>query len=157
MAPLILEAQAKGTIGAVILTAEKTAEALPLGNYTLNFTLGRMRRPPVAAQAPTGAPPAQPSSYAIAISTGPDDYVLVGNGVQVTFTPNGAESSTAAIGALEEGVYVEGRWIPGRRLNGDDIMVNYNAQNQAVKGQSGQGLRLAGDAPRIVRVKLYRY
>ncbi|HYW48387.1 MAG TPA: DUF5597 domain-containing protein [Bryobacteraceae bacterium] len=152
-APAILKAQSENAIGAVVLTADKPAQSLPLGSYTLDFAIGRARRPP----APTPAPAAQPSSFAIAISTGPDDYVIVGNGVQLTFTPNGPEPSTAAIGALEEGVYVDGRWVPGRRLNGDDIMVNYNAQNQAMKGTSGQGLRLAGDAPRILHVKLYRY
>jgi len=164
-APAILEAQAKGTIGAVVLTADNPTQSLRLGNYTLEFAIGRMRRPPAPAPAPVPAPaapaafgaPAASESYAIAISTGPDDYALVGNGVQVTFTGSSPGPAAAAIGILEEGVYVEGRWVPGRRLNGDDIMVNYNAQNQAMKDLSGQGLRLAGDAPRILHVKLYRY
>lgn len=160
-APVILEAQAKGTIGAVMLNADNPTQSLKLGNYTLDFAVGRMRRPPAVTPAEgnaTAGPAAAPTqSYAIAISAGPDDYVILGNGVQVAFTGSNPGPSPAAIGTLEEGVYVEGRWVPGRRLNGDDIMIDYNAQKHAVKNESGQGLRLAGDGPRIVHVKLYQY
>ena len=44
----------------------------------------------------------------------------------------------------QDGVYTNGRWVPGRHLNGDEIL-------------SGTGLRLRGDYYMIQRVKLYRY
>ena len=91
------------------------------------------------------------------ISTGPEDYILAGNMVQSKLLGQQPWSSTAAIGALEEGDYVRAGWVPGRRLNGDDIIMNYDAINQAIKNDSGQGFRLIGDGPRIVRLKLYRY
>jgi hypothetical protein len=180
-APLILEAQGKGTIGVVTLNTENPAQSLKLGNYSLDFRMGRTPRAPAPQPTGAGAPTAggqlrpaagaaqptapagfggaaqQQAGYAIAIQTGPDDYVIVGNMVQCTFSINSPGPSTVAIGALEEGVYVDGRWAAGRRLNGDDIMLNYDAQNKATKDQSGQGLRLSGDGPKIVRVKLYRY
>ncbi len=176
-APEILEAQAKGAIKAVSLDTQHPAETVKLGNYTLAFSMGRMRRPaPPATAAPAGttpagqpAPPpaagggpggfgggnAQTSSYAIVISTGPDDYVILGSGVQATF--NGPGPSPAAVAKLEEGVYVDGRWVPGRRLNGDDIMLNYDAPNKAIQNESGQGFRLAGGAPQALHLQIYGY
>jgi hypothetical protein len=52
---------------------------------------------------------------------------------------------------------VDGRWIPGRRLNGDEIMLSYGFAELAAQNQTGSGLQLSGDGPRILRVKLLRY
>ena len=91
------------------------------------------------------------------IATGPDDYVILGSGVQATF--NGPGPSAAAVAKLEEGTYVDGRWVPGRRLNGDDIMLYYDAQNKTIKNESGQGFRLQGGAPKaaILHLQIYGY
>ena len=173
-APEILEAQSKGTIKAVTLSAQHPAETVQLGNYSFAFSMGRSRQPapPVTAGTAAGGQPAatpavgggrgapgagaaQTSSYAIVISTGPDDYTILGGGLQATF--NGPGGSAAAVAKLEEGTYVDGRWIPGRRLNGDDIMLNYDAPNKAIKGESGQGFRLAAGAPKAVHLQIYQY
>jgi hypothetical protein len=150
-APQILEAQAQGAIKAVSLDAQHPAETVKLGNYTFAFSMGRMRGPAPAGggNAPT------PSSYAIVISTGPDDYTILGSGVQATFT--GPGPSPAAVAKLEEGAYVDGRWVPGRRLNGDDIMLNYDAPNKFIKNESGQGFRLAAGAPKALHLQIYGY
>jgi hypothetical protein len=159
VSPLILEAQAKGTIDVAVLTDANAAQSLKMGAYSLDFKAGGGRRgaPAPAAAAGGGRGGGAPQSYAMAIQTGPDDYVIVGNGVQVTFTVNSPGPSTAAIGALDEGVYVNGVWTPGRRLNGDDIMMNYDAPNKAIKNESGEGFRFPADGPKIVHVKLLRY
>jgi hypothetical protein len=169
-APEILEAQAKGAIKALSLNAQHPTESMQLGDYTFVFSMGRSRRPPTATPGPAGAAPgappavpagagvggnAQTSSYAIVINTGPDDYVILGSGLQATF--NGPGPSAAAVAKLEEGKYVDGRWVPGRRLNGDDIMLNYDAPNKAIKNESGQGFRLAAGAPQAIHLQIYRY
>jgi hypothetical protein len=156
-APEVLEAQAKGAIKAVTLSAQHPAETVQLGNYSFAFSMGRSRQPaPPATAAPAaGGGAAQTSSYAIVISTGPDDYTILGSGLQATF--NGPGGSAAAVAKLEEGTYVDGRWVPGRRLNGDDIMLNYDAPNKAIKGESGQGFRLAAGAPKAVHLQIYQY
>jgi hypothetical protein len=151
-APEILEAQATGAIKAVSLNAQHSTETVKLGNYTFAFAMGRTRQPPPQPAAGGNAPA---SSYAIVISTGPDDYTILGSGIQATF--NGPGPSAAAIAKLEEGTYVEGRWVPGRRLNGDDIMLNYDAPNKAIKNESGQGFRLAGGPPKALHLQVFRY
>jgi hypothetical protein len=158
VAPLILEAQAKGTIDVAVLNDATPAQSLKMGAYSLDFKAGGGRRgaaPPAAPAA--GGRGGSPQTYAMAIQTGPDDFVIVGNGVQLGFTVTASGPSTAAIGALEEGVYVNGVWTPGRRLNGDDIMMNYDAPNKAIKNDSGEGYRFPADGPKIVHLKLFRY
>ena len=62
----------------------------------------------------------------------------------IGFTPNTPGDPIVGIVAAEDGVFVNGHWVAGRRLNGDEIL-------------SGKGLRLRGDYYMIQRVKLYRY
>jgi hypothetical protein len=84
------------------------------------------------------------------ISVGPDEYIAAGSGpVSVTFAPSPDKPGPPAAGIVytEEGSFVNGRWVSGRRLNGDE------------NGQ-GKFLRLSGGAIHnglIQRVKLYRY
>jgi len=42
----------------------------------------------------------------------------------------------------------DGRWQPGRKLSGDDILLNYHLAEQADVNQSGSGLRFGPTAPR---------
>jgi len=51
--------------------------------------------------------------------TGPDEFLGAGKGFRVTFTPRAA-SGHVGIAAVDEGAFVDGKWIPGRRLNGDE-------------------------------------
>ena len=63
-----------------------------------------------------------PCAGAIFIATGPDEYFVAGNGVAVTFTPNTPGPPLAGLATVEEGTFVDGRWVPGRRLAGDDTI-----------------------------------
>jgi hypothetical protein len=62
----------------------------------------------------------------------------------VTFAPNPPDDSTIGILSIDEGTFVDGRWVAGRRLNGDE-------------DHQGRHLRLVPDQFSIQRVKLYRY
>jgi hypothetical protein len=146
MTPLILEAQAKGTIAAAWLNTQQEKQDLPLGNYVVNVDLQRDRRNPV----PT-------LGYAIVISVGPDEYFVAGRDVQVTFTPNTPGPEIAGLARVEAGKFAKGQWIPGRRVNGDDVVLDYDQAGAAAKNQSGSGLIFGADGPTIQRVKLYRY
>lgn len=80
-----------------------------------------------------------------------------GDGLPITFSPDSPGPPIAAPASIDEGAFVDGRWIPGRRLNGDDIMLSSGFAELAAQNQTGSGLRLSGDGPRILRVKLLRY
>jgi hypothetical protein len=142
LAPLIAEHQGTGTMSAVLLGPNDPPQKIQVGDYTLE----------VAFLAPRVEPPPQGTpllSAAIFIATGPDEYYAAGNDVSVTFSPHTPGPPLAGLATVEEGTFVNGRWVPGRRLAGDD---------------AGQGdyldlrKRLAGDPDRgIQRVTLYRY
>jgi len=80
---------------------------------------------------------------------GPDEYVIAGSGIIVTFQaapasdPN-TPDETAGTLSIQEGTYVKGRWVGGRWLNGDE-------------NHQGRHLRLPAGSFGMQRVKLYRY
>jgi hypothetical protein len=91
----------------------------------------------------TAAPrPASPRG-AIVIALAPDEFLVAGTGVVVTFTPNGPGAPIAGILTADEGRFVDGRWVRGLRMNGD---------------QTHQGRHVSlGGGYSMQRVKLYRY
>jgi beta-galactosidase GanA len=79
------------------------------------------------------------------IQTGPEDYLVAGQGMIVTFRPIGAGPPLAGIDSAWEGSFDEhGTWVPRRLLNGDQT-------------HQGRHLRLAPGQFQIQRVRLYRY
>jgi hypothetical protein len=140
LAPLILKHQGNGTMSAVLLSPNDPPQKVAVGNYTLYVGAQRPRGP-----APAGAPspqPAQPYAVAIFIAAGPDEYFAAGSGVSVVFSPNTPGLPLAGLATVEDGKFVDGRWVPGRRLAGDD-----DAQGQSLS------LRTMG----IQRFTMYRY
>jgi hypothetical protein len=139
LAPLILKHQGNGTMSAVLLGPNDPPQKVAVGNYTLYVGAQRPRTAPGAAPSPQQA---QPFSVAIFIAAGPDEYFAAGSGVSITFSPNTPGLPLAGLATVEDGKIVDGRWIPGRRLAGDD-----DAQGQSLT------LRTMG----IQRFTMYRY
>jgi len=79
------------------------------------------------------------------IQTGPEDYLVAGSGMIVTVKPVGKGPPLAGLDSAWEGTFdAQGRWIPGRLLNGDQT-------------HQGRHLRLAPGKHQIQKVRLYRY
>jgi hypothetical protein len=138
LAPLILAHQGKGTMSAVLLSQNSPSQKIQVGNYTLEAACLRPRAMP-------GAPPPQAtllSAAAIFIAVGPDEYFVAGSGMTVAFSPNTPGPPLAGLGTVEEGSFVNGRWVPGRQLAGDE---------------TEQGEKLSLRNLGIQRVKLYRF
>jgi hypothetical protein len=64
--------------------------------------------------------------------------------MNIYFSAADNPSDSVGIGTVEEGIYENGRWVPGRRLNGDEV-------------PEWKALRFRGDNYSIQHVKLYRY
>jgi hypothetical protein len=134
LAPMILEHQGNGTMSAVLMNATNAVQKVPVGNYTLEVAPSRPRGGGGGGATPagrgagslgsvgggSGASPAVVPSVAIFIATGPDEYYVAGNGVTVTFSSNTPGTPLAGLGVVEEGTFVNGHWVPGRWLAGDD-------------------------------------
>jgi len=149
LAPAILEHQSKGTIAAASLNRQNPDRQIPLGDYILNVGLPRNRRTPAVVPDVTG--------YGIFMATGPDEYLLAGNNLQITFTPHTPGPPIAGIARQENGHFESGKWVVTRFLAGDDSVLRYDIATVADMGQSGSGVRLTAPDRGIQRVKLYRY
>ena len=133
--PFILEGQSKGTLTGVAIEDTNYVEKVQLGGYNLELRI--LRR--------WGSGPTEgPVAAGIVISTGPDEFLAVGKGLMVTFSTITPGPDIVGLATVEEGTFVDGKWIPGRRLNGDEII-------------SGRGWRFPPGGYSIQKAKVYRY
>jgi len=157
LAPLIVEHQGDGTMSAVIVSSDAPPQKVPVGNYTLTVAF---RKPPRILGSPEQQGPF-PNSAAIFIATGPDEYYAAGNGVSVTFTPNTPGPPLAGLATVEEGVFMNGRWVAGRKLSGDDDGQGENLvlpRLYVLPSPLGWTGNLGGPASKgILHFTLYRY
>jgi hypothetical protein len=153
LSPLILAHQGSDSITAVRMNPGDAPRQIKLGNYTLLLTYtGRNVHLPVQAKGGVATSPRFTASdsesttplvaAAILIATGPDEYYFAGGGMRIDFTPNTPGPPNAGLGDVEEGKFIDGKWVVTRRIAGDD------------DGQ-GEILTLAPDT--ILRVTLYRF
>jgi len=153
LTPLILEHQGTGTMSAVLLGPNDPPQKVQVGNYTLEATFLGSRRVGPSATAPE--PP--PHAGAIFIATGPDEYFAAGNGLTVTFSPNTPGPPLAGLASVEEGTFVNGRWVPARRLAGDDTIEGDSLQLRWPLGSRVPLWAQRRSAEGIQHFTLYRY
>jgi len=143
LSPAILAAQGLGKMSGFrprVLedgTVISTPVAEDIGGYRFTVSFTDMWTP-VSNQSPV-------SHGGIIIQVGPEDYLIAGQGLIVTFAPLGAGPPLAGIDSAWEGTFnAAGAWGPGRLLNGDQT-------------HQGRHVRLAPGEFQIQRVRLYRY
>jgi hypothetical protein len=120
LAPLISAHQGNGTMSAVLLNPNDPPQKVQVGNYTLEVAYWPIRYSMpllMPGEPPPGTPP---PAAALLIAAGPDEYYAAGSGVKVTFSPNTPGPPLAGLATVEEGTFVNGHWVPGIRLAGDD-------------------------------------
>ena len=146
MMALIGKHATEGSIAAVV-QGEEASQTLSLGGYRLE--IGFAQRRPRQAPAPVppegpGQQPADTRAFGLILNTVPDEFLVVGSGLQIAFRAESPGAPIAAIGWVDEGKFVKGQWVPGRRLNGDETA-------------GGERILLRGPHIAIQRVKLYRH
>jgi len=148
IAPVILEAQEKGKITAVLLNSEvPDNEEVTLGDYKFLVSLFRG----------WGSGQQTPNGYCIIIGLDEDEFLVYGSNVQVSFSAASPGPAITGIASVDEGQYIDGIWKPRRRLNGDDIMIDYDLAGRALENKTGTGLKFGRDIEFFQKVKLYRY
>ncbi|WP_375195831.1 DUF5597 domain-containing protein [Sphingobium sp.] len=143
LSPHILAAQGLGRMSGFrpkalydeTLVYEPVTETI--GDYRFTVSFADIQRP--VATTDTG------NAGGIIIQTGPEDYLVAGQGITVTFAPVGPGPSLAGIDSAWEGRFdAQGRWVPGRLLNGDQT-------------HQGRHIRLQAGDFQIQKIRLYRY
>ena len=83
-------------------------------------------------------------AFGLIIQTGPEDFLGAGKGFRVSFTAAKAGTPHVGIASIDEGHYIDGKWIAGRRLNGDE-------------NDQGNEWRFDQRELHIEKAKLYRF
>lgn len=120
--PVLAEHQGKGEIALIRQWGNEPNQEIDLGGYHLHvrFT-GKGGRP-----------------VGVAIATGPDEYILAGWGFDLEFQAHSGKPPHVELLLHEEGRFDGGKWIPGRRMNGDEYLPKL-------------------DEPSIRKIKLFAY
>lgn len=139
LSPEILKYAGTGKMEGVLLDTSNKKQEIVLGNYKLtvshDYTLGWSAE---------SINPNWPMSGAIIIQINDNDFIIAGTGVVVTFTVNNSDNKSVGILQADEGIYKEGKWIPGRRMNGD-------------QDHQGRHIRIPVGDWGIQKVTLYQY
>ena len=141
LAPTILENQGKGLITGVLLTTTKSSADRVLGGYKLHF---RHEKDWEWARPAEPIPPGRVIVGCLVISTGPDEFIIMGSGIIITFKPAGPGLPIVGFAAIDEILVEGGQMRAGRRLNGD-------------QSHQGRHVHLPDGEFGIQRVTLYRY
>jgi beta-galactosidase GanA len=133
MSPIILEHQGDGSMRGMLVDTSSPIKSFNLGDYTIEAKLGGREKTNTAG--------------GLVIQMGSQDFVVAGKALDVFFTPKDS-SMRVAVDAVDEGTFEEGKWIPRRRLNGDEVHAST---------WSGTGVKLPNQQFSIQRISLYRY
>ena len=148
LAPLIAKHEGLGTMSAVLVGPKDQPKKVQLGNYTFEVAYMKPRGLPGTPDVPQ---PRFSSGVALFINMAPDEYYAAGNSASVTFAPNTPGPEHAGLGTVEEGTFVNGRWVASRQLAGDEI-----GQGQNLSLRSLPADRIPDRYAGIQRFTLYR-
>lgn len=144
LAPLILEAQEHGTVIGFVLDEDHSATERDLGGYRLEIALDQ------------GFGSKTEHGYGLIIANETDVFIGAGYGFRVKFLPQSSRPSSVGIAAVDEGAFCDGRWIAGRRLNGDETASGQWWRFPAPVERSGV-IATLGPGTGISRCTVYRY
>ena len=130
--PVIAEHQAAGDIHGFTLDRQNPTAEFTMAGYNVEVSLDSI----FGSHTDSG--------YGLVTATGPDEFLGAGKGFRVTFTPVEAGAKRVGIASIDEGTFEDGKWVPGRRLNGDE-------------NDQGGYWRFDSRTVNIEKAKLYRY
>lgn len=139
LTPVITSHQGQNRIEGVLFDKQDQETVLHMGKYRFtcrhDYTLG---------WSPHAADEAWPTTGAIIVQTGENEFYVAGTGVVITFDMIAGNDTKAGILRADEGVFRKGVWHPDRRLNGDQT-------------HQGRHVRIEMGKYDIQRFELYTY
>ena len=139
LTPVILESQTAGKIEGVLLDSAFQKQEITMGNYKLTvsheYTLG---------WSAGSKNPGWPESGGLIIQTGDNEFIISGTGIVVSFSSSKNDKQSVGILRAYEGEYINGKWKPGRRMNGD-------------QDHQGRHIRIPVKEFSIQQVEVYTY
>ena len=138
LTPLILKHQGRGDMEGFLLDSILQTAQIKLGRYS--FTVKHEYTWPYAIHGEGEIP----RVGGMIIKTAEDEFFIAGSGVIVTFQSSSDDGASVGIASMDEGTFVNGTWVAGRRMNGD-------------QDHQGRHMYLSGGEYGIQKVKLYKY
>jgi hypothetical protein len=130
--PILFDEQTKGKVHGFTLTKEHPSVEFSMNGYTVQVSLDEI----FGNHSENGA--------GMIIATSQNEFLGVGKGFRVLITPRSPSTFKLGYASIDEGIYRDGRWIPGRRLNGDE-------------NDQGSYWRFDSRSIKIEKAVLYRY
>jgi hypothetical protein len=136
MLPQLAEWQAAGKVRGILVPEGEQPQPVSLGGYKI--TLARGRSFGFGGETPAAKPAAElpgavslgsramsndTQPFAIVVNTAPEEFLFIGANGDPSFAVDSPGPARVAISAKDEGRYQEGKWVPGRRINGDEIFM----------------------------------
>jgi hypothetical protein len=108
VAPILLEQQARGNVHGFSLTKEHPSVEFSMNGYRVHVTLDEIFGNH------------SEKAFGLIIATGQDEFLGVGKGFRVLISALSWSPFKLGYASIDEGTYEDGKWRPGRRLNGDE-------------------------------------
>ena len=108
LAPILLEHQAAGDVHGFVLDKQHPTADFTFNDVVLHVSIDEI----FGHHADSG--------YGLIMANGPEEFIGAGKGFRVTFAQTSPNSPRIGIASIDEGTFEDGKWIPGRRLNGDE-------------------------------------
>jgi hypothetical protein len=132
VAPIILEQQTKGNVHGFTFTREHPSVEFSMNGYTVDVSLDEI----FGNHSEKG--------FGLIIATGQNEFLGIGKGFRVLITARSSSPFKLGYASIDEGIYEDGKWTPGRRLNGDE-------------NDQGNYWRFDARSIKIEKAVLYRY
>ena len=129
---LILEHQGKGTMRGILVDEKEPVCRIEMGDFIVEAKLASRNLK---------------TTGGLIIQTGPGEFICTGRALDVFFLSK-EEKTRVALDIVDEGTFDNGKWIPGRRLNGDETHATTF---------DGAGLRLPEERVSIQKVSIYKF
>jgi hypothetical protein len=132
VAPILLDEQTKGNVHGFSLTREHPSVEFIMNLYTVDVSLDEI----FGNQSEKG--------FGLIVATGQNEFLGIGKGFRVLITARSSSPFKLGYASIDEGIYEDGKWTPGRRLNGDE-------------NDQGKYWRFDERSIKIEKAVLYRY
>jgi hypothetical protein len=129
--PQLTEWQAAGKVNGILVLDGEKSEPVSLGGYRISLTAGMGFGAPAAKPTSdavleggfsleTRALPSDKRPFAIVVNTAPDEFLFIGANGDPAFAAESG-SGKVIVSSKDEGWYENGKWVAGRRINGDEV------------------------------------
>lgn len=157
---LILQHQGKGTMAGIFVDTSMRVQEFNLGGYRIKAQFGGNYYPEPPAQ--NGKAKKASAAGGLVFSIAPDEFIVVGKDFMLSFNLIKADEKKPFFDVeyMEEGTFVNGKWLTIRRLNGDEGTGGGDYGFDSGKPPKYGTMRFQkqpDDAYNIIRFKMCRY